>query len=142
MRRLAQVAFVAPALALSACYHAVVDTGRPLGSTVITKRFQPSFIVGLVAPPPLNVSAECTNGVARVATEHSFVEALVGAITFGIFTPMSYIVTCASNGSSAIPTDRTVNVAEGASVEAQGAAFAEAARLAKETGEAAFVRVR
>jgi hypothetical protein len=140
MRRLTKAALVAPALALSACYHAVVETGRPAGSTVITRRFQPAFIYGLVPPPPLNVSNECTGGVARVETIHTFVEGLVAAITFGIFTPMSYVVTCASGGSSALPTERVINVAEGASAEAQTAAIEQAARQAAETGEAVFVR--
>ena len=58
MRRIAKAALVAPALALSACYHAVIDTGRPAGSTVITKSFQPGFVWGLVPPPPLNVAGQ------------------------------------------------------------------------------------
>jgi hypothetical protein len=140
MRRLAKSALVVPALALSACYHAVIETGRPAGSTVITKRFQPGFIWGLVPPPPLNVANECPGGVARVETEHSFLEGLVASITFGIFTPMSYIVTCASGGSSSIPADRVIDVAEGASADAQGAAIAQAAQRAAETGEPVFVR--
>jgi hypothetical protein len=140
MRRLTKAALVAPALALSACYHAVVETGRPAGSTVITKHFQPGFIYGIVPPPPLNVSQECTSGVARVETIHTFVEGLVAGITLGIFTPMSYIVTCASGGSSALPTERVIHVAGNASAEAQGAAIEQAARQAAETGEAVFVR--
>jgi hypothetical protein len=140
MRRLARAALVAPALALSACYHAVVETGRPAGTTVITRRFQPSFIAGLVPPPPLNVAAECPSGVARVETEHSFLEGLVAGITFGIFTPMSYIVTCASGGASALPADRVINVAKGATVEEQGAAFVQAAERASDTGEAMYVQ--
>jgi len=140
MRRLARAALVAPALALSACYHAVVETGRPAGTTVVTRRFQPGFIYGLVPPPPLNVATECAGGVARVETVHTFVEGLVAAITFGIFTPMSYIVTCASGGASALPAERVINVARGATVEEQGAAFAQAAARASETGDAMYVQ--
>jgi hypothetical protein len=140
MRRLTKAALVAPALALSACYHAIVETGRPAGATVITKRFQPSFIYGLVPPPPLNVANECTGGVSRVETVHTFVEGLVGAITFGIFTPMSYVVTCASGGSAALPTERVINVAKGASAEAQSAAIEQAAQQAAATGDAVYVQ--
>ena len=140
MRRIAKAALVAPALALSACYHAVVETGRPAGSTVVTKRFQPGFVYGLVPPPPLNVATECPSGVAKVETEHSFVEGLVAGLTFGLFTPMSYIVTCASGGSSAIPAERTIEVGANASAEQQGAAVQAAAERAAATGEAMFVR--
>ena len=139
MRRIAKAALVAPALALSACYHAVIDTGRPAGSTVITKSFQPGFIYGLVPPPPLNVAGQCTGGVAKVETIHTFVEGLVAAITFGIYTPMSYIVTCAS-GSSALPTERTIDVGANATAEQQGVAVQFAAERAAATGAAVFVR--
>ena len=140
MRRIAKAALVVPALALSACYHAVVETGRPAGSTVVKKAFQPGFIYGLVPPPPLDVSGTCTSGVARVETIHTFVEGLVAAVTFGIFTPMSTIVTCASGSSSALPADRTIEVGANATAEQQGAAVQAAAERSAATGEAVFVR--
>ncbi len=93
MRKLFAVSLL---LVLPGCYHAIVTTGRPASATVINRAFQPSFIWGLIAPPPLDVSRECASGVAKFETVHTFIEGLVGGITFGIFTPFSTIVTCAT----------------------------------------------
>ena len=133
-------ALVAFALLASGCYHAIVTTGRPEGK-VINRPFQPSFIAGLVPPPPLNVASECPSGIAKVETQHSFIEGLVAGITFGIFTPMTITVTCAS-GSAALPAAHTVNVAAKADDAARSAAIGRAAEIAIESGDAAFVRTR
>ena len=135
-------AVVAVAFPLAACYHAVIETGRPASSTVITRSFQPSFIYGLVPPPPLNVSGQCTGGVARVETLHSFVEGLVAGITFGIFTPMTLRVTCATGGTSLAPGERMLDVGEGRQGDAAALddAIAKAAALSARTGHAVYVR--
>ena len=53
------------------------------------------------------------SGVARVVTEHSFLNGLVAAITGGIYTPVHMTVACASEGASlALPTVRTLAEAE------------------------------
>ena len=127
-------------LVLPACYHAVVDTGRPMSSTVVTKPFQPSFIGGLVPPPALNVASECPNGVARVETVHSFVEGLVAAITFSLFTPMTYKVTCAGGaGSSSLP-EGTIKVGTNATAAEREAAIQLAAQRSYQTGAPAYVK--
>jgi hypothetical protein len=41
------------------------------------------------------VKAQCTQGVAKVETERSFLNGLVGAI-YDIYTPIHTTVTCAS----------------------------------------------
>lgn len=82
----------------SGCYHAVIETGRPASATVIDKPWANSFIGGLVPPAPLETSASCPSGVAKVETQHSFLNMLVGAVTFGIYTPMQITVTCAQGG--------------------------------------------
>jgi hypothetical protein len=79
----------------SGCYHVTVITGAPAGPTVIDKQWQNSFIFGLVPPPELDVKAQCTQGVAKVETERSFLNGLVGAI-YDIYTPIHTTVTCAS----------------------------------------------
>ena|SRR5215210_5814706 len=141
MRHLARVSVLALALAASACYHAVIDTGRPASGTVVARPWQPSFIYGLVPPPPLNVATQCPNGVARVETVHSFLEGLVAALTFGIFTPMTYQVTCASGGTASIPDGAaTIDVASGATAEQRAAALTRAGALATATGQAVFVK--
>ncbi len=83
---------------LVGCYHAQIETGRPAGSTVISKPWAMSFVYGLIPPPVENVAQQCTNGVSKVETQHSFLNGLVAAVTFGIVTPIQIDVTCAGAG--------------------------------------------
>jgi hypothetical protein len=78
------------------CYHVTVITGAPAGPTVIDKPWQNSFVIGLVPPAELDVKSQCTQGVAKVETERSFLNGLVGALTENIYTPIHVPVTCAS----------------------------------------------
>ncbi len=84
------------AFGLSGCYHASVTTGLTPSAQVIDEPFATSWIYGLVPPETVEAANECENGVARVETQLSFVNQLVGLITFGIYTPMHITVTCAS----------------------------------------------
>jgi hypothetical protein len=63
---------------------------------VIDKQWQNSFIIGLVPPGEIDSKAQCPQGVAKVETERSFLNGLVGAITENIYTPIHATVTCAS----------------------------------------------
>ena len=92
------------ALATSACFHQVVQTGRPPGQTVVDKPWVNTWLWGLVAAQPIDVRQECRSGTAVVVTETSFVNGLVGALTLGIYTPQHVTITCAS-GSAALPTN-------------------------------------
>jgi hypothetical protein len=84
-------------MALSAgCYHVTVVTGAPAAPQTIDKQWQNSFVLGLVPPPELNSKDTCKSGVAKVETERSFLNGLVGAITESIYTPMHTTITCAS----------------------------------------------
>lgn len=123
----------------AACYHAIIETGRTAGETNVTRHFQPSFIYGLVPPPPLNVTGQCPGGISRVETQHTFVEGLVAVITAGIFTPMTLSVTCSARGTALVPGERLIDVGHGAP-EARQAAMAAAATLSAETGRAVYVR--
>jgi Bor protein len=88
---------LAALLLTGACYRVTVNTGAPPSPTVIDKQWQLSFVYGLVPPPELNArEGGCAQGVASVVTERSFLNGLVGAITYSIFTPMHTKVTCAS----------------------------------------------
>ena len=51
--------------------------------------------------PPETVSTQerCPNGVAKVETQHRFVNQLVGLLTLGIYTPMQIKVTCAAGAA-------------------------------------------
>lgn len=80
---------------LSACYHATIETGATPSTVTIEQSFASGWIYGLVPPKTVEAAAKCTNGVARVETQLSFLNQLVSALTFGIYTPMSIKVTCA-----------------------------------------------
>jgi len=84
------------ALLLAACYHVTVVTSAAPAANQVNKEWQNSFIGGLVPPPELSVKDQCPQGLAKVETERSFLNGLVGAITQGIYTPMHVTVTCAS----------------------------------------------
>ncbi len=131
---------VALVLLLPACYHATINTGRPMGSTVVNKPFQPSFIYGLIPPATLNVASECPNGVAQVETMHSFIEGLVGGLTFGIFTPMTIKVTCSGAGRMGELPEGTIKVGANATAVERNAAVEQAVELSYKTGAPAFVK--
>jgi hypothetical protein len=80
----------------SACYHVTVLTGAPAARQTIDKEWQNSFVIGLVPPPELSTKETCAQGVSSVETERSFLNGLVGAITWNIYTPLHAKVTCAS----------------------------------------------
>jgi hypothetical protein len=85
----------AAAVLFGGCYHATVNTGVSPGSTQVTEEWAKSFVYGLVPPPTVDAVAACASaGVARVETQHSFLNGLVAGLTFGIFTPMTITVTC------------------------------------------------
>lgn len=139
VRRLAQVAMVAVILPTAACYHQVVDTGKPASPTVIQKPWQMSFIYGLVPPPELNVAQQCPGGVAKVETQHSFVNGVVATITFGLVTPMHVTITCAASGRASIDAN-TPKVNAGNSAAEQAAALNTAIEQASESGKAVLVQ--
>jgi hypothetical protein len=87
-------------IALTACYHATVETGATPSPVVVDKEFASSWIYGLVPPSIVSTAEKCPHGVAKVETQHTFVNQLVGVITLGIYTPMQIKVTCAAAGSA------------------------------------------
>jgi hypothetical protein len=83
-------------VAAAGCYHVTVVTGAPVATQTIDKEWQNSFVIGLVPPAEIDAKEKCPSGVAKVETERSFLNGLVGAITYSIYTPMHTKVTCAS----------------------------------------------
>jgi hypothetical protein len=87
---------VLPILLLSAaCYHATIETAATPSTVTIDKTWAASWVYGLVPPSTVETQQKCPNGVAKVSTQLSFANMLVGALTAGIYTPMEIIVTCA-----------------------------------------------
>jgi hypothetical protein len=133
MHRLRQLAALGATVLLAGCYHQVVETGLPAGSTTITKGWHPTWIFGLVAATPIDVRSECPSGVAYASTRMTFANGLVGGLTFGIFTPHEVKITCASRGAL-LPGTETVRVATEATPAAVHEAVGRAAFQAFTTG--------
>jgi hypothetical protein len=92
---------------------AVIETGRPAGNQTIEIPWAHSFIHGLVPPAAVNSATTCPSGVARVVTQHSFLNGLAAALTWGLYTPLHIIVTCASGAASLdLPVAKTLADAE------------------------------
>lgn len=136
-RRVARVAMVLAILPAAACYHQVVETGKTASPTVIDKPWQMGFVYGLVPPPALNTASQCPGGVAKVETQHSFLNGLVASLTFGIITPMQVTITCAATGSA---STSNAKVNAGNTQDEQAAAVNQAAKLSNESGQPVLVQ--
>jgi hypothetical protein len=122
------------------CFKQVVRTGRPAGQTVVDKPWVSTWLWGLVAAKEIDVRAQCPGGVAIVETETSFVNGLVGAVTFGIYTPQHARITCAGGGAP-VPNDALeVMVGPAADTQARHAALARAVRTSIDENKTVVVR--
>lgn len=83
----------------SGCYHAVIETGRPAGDVTVDKNWAHGFLWGLVPPPAVETAQKCPTGVAKVETQHSFLNMVAGFFTYGIYSPMQINVRCAQGGA-------------------------------------------
>jgi len=128
-------------LLLGGCYHAIVETGRQPSGTVVENQWAHSFLYGLVPPNPVDVSSRCPSGVAKVETQHSFLNGVAALITWGIYTPMTITVQCAAAGSPDAPAESTVRLSSRADAQAMSAALEQAAQLSVRSGEAAYIVV-
>ena len=140
-RKLSSLAVGLALLTSTACYHAVVETGRSPGSTVVQKPWTATYVFGLVEAKEINVASECPNGVAKVETQMSFVNGLATAVTFGLYTPRTVTITCAANRTGALPAQALpVVVARDASLDARTDAVNAAAALSADSRQAVLVR--
>jgi Bor protein len=128
------------AVATVGCFHQTVQTGRPAGSKVVDMPWVATWLWGLVPAKEIETRASCPGGVAVVETEQSFMNGLVGAITFGIFTPLHVRVTC-SGGTASLPARATtITVAQNATDEERTAALQQAIAQSIEHHEAVIIR--
>ena len=138
MKRIIVVA-VSCCLLTTGCYVATVDMKKPTGK-VNTQSFAPSWIFGLVPPPTVDAAAMCPEGVSIVETQHSFLNYLVGGITFGIYTPIQIKVTCAAGGTArVVDPENEVRIPTGATHEMIADAYSRAAKRAVESREPVYV---
>jgi hypothetical protein len=129
-------------IASAGCYHATIETGATPSTETIEQGFASSWVYGLVPPSTVATAAKCTHGVAKVETQLSFVNGLVGVLTLGIYTPMSIKVTCAATSVSTLPSAHAdIFVAAGAGSEAIREAFTRAADEAAREGSVVLVQV-
>ncbi|HEX3160422.1 MAG TPA: Bor family protein [Gemmatimonadaceae bacterium] len=136
---LSRLALALALFSTAGCYHAVVDTGRPADTKVVDKPWVSTFVFGLVPAQVINVAAECPRGIAKVETQQTFVNGLVGVVTLGIYTPQSARITCAAARTAAADTSPMVTAAD-SSLDARRAAVNAAAEQAAATQSAVLVR--
>lgn len=120
----------------TACYHAVIETGRPAGPTVINKAWASGFLWGLIPPPVTNVAQQCPSGVSKVETKHSFLNMLVQGILYGLYTPMNITVTCAQG------EEENATPAISAARHEAAHAIENAVRLSAIDGKPVYIQLR
>jgi hypothetical protein len=141
MRRIVWLFVVVLLVFSGACYHATIETAAKPSSTIIENKWASCWIFGLVAPKTVATAEKCPSGVAKVETRHSFLNGLVGGLTFGIYTPIHIKVTCAEGGSARAAGDaQEIVIGQGATDEQVIEAFGQAADLAVSSGQPVFVR--
>lgn len=125
--------------ALTSCYHAKITTGAEPSAKIIDQPWASGFIFGLVPPKEVNTASECPNGVAMVETKISFLNGLVSAITFNIYTPMHITVTCASGSGMTADLDRNILIPKNSTEDEVVDAFIKASKQTVTTMEPVFV---
>lgn len=137
--RVGRVLLLVPMLAiLSGCYRQVVNTGRTPSATTVSRPWTATWVFGLVAAKPIDVTQNCPAGIATVTTQMTVPNWLAQAVTLSIYAPRNVTVTCAQG--TAMSGAQTIHVARGASDAAFRKALETAAQLAADTGEPVVLR--
>lgn len=126
----------------TSCYHTQVTTDKEPSSKIVEDAWADSFVYGLVPPNVVETADECPNGLSKVETKISFLNGLVGALTFSIYTPMTIKVTCAAGpGASLLDggTDQQITLKKNASDKEKHEAFEKASLKSLDSGEAVYV---
>ena len=142
MRRILIVGAVFLGLLAAGCYHATIETGLAPNDQVITQKWASCWVYGLVPPKTVEAAGKCPGGVSRVETQQSFLNGLVGFLTFGIYTPMQIEVTCGGARAEDTPEAHysELTVAAHATPEEIRATYARAAELAHDLSQPVYVR--
>lgn len=127
-------------VAISAgCYRATIETGRAPSGESIRQEWAHSFIAGLIPPATVETASQCPNGVASVETQHSFLNMIAHAVTFGLYSPMTITVQCAARADNENEAT-ALTVPAGAPLEQAARIFNEAADRSLDEGTAVLVR--
>ena len=129
---------------LVGCYHATVDTGLAPALTPKKSMWKHGWIYGLVPPEVVEAQSMCANGVAKVETIQTFANGLVSALTWGIYAPMTIMVTCAADdmSSAAVDSASVVTVPYHSDYEEIMDAFGQAADKAVAAEQPAYVQFK
>ena len=122
----------------SACYHQVVQTGLAPSTTVVSKPWTATWIFGLVAAQPIDVTQQCPSGIATVSTQMTLPNWLVSAVTIGIYDPREVTITCAARSASL--RGPTIDIAANASQADREAAYINAVELSMRSGQTVVIR--
>jgi hypothetical protein len=127
---------------VAGCYTSTITTGLPAGTKTIEKKWAASWIVGLVPPKAVDAAADCPDGVAKVVTQQSFPNMLVRALTLGIYSPTSIVVTCARGANASMPEQiPDFYLSKDACTDDFQNVFAQAARHAVENDRMTLVKI-
>lgn len=129
-------------MALSGCYTATIETNLPPSNTKIEKNWAAGWIFGLVPPKTVETAAQCPHGVAKVVTQLSFANMLVGFLTLDIYVPMTIQVTCAqASETSLVDPKDTFAVSKDASPKEFRNVFMMAAEKVAQSESEVFVMI-
>jgi len=132
------LALTAICLAASACYHQIVNTGMQPGSTVVSRPWTSTWVWGLVAAKPIDVTQQCPSGIATVSTQMTVPNWFASFITIGIWDPREVTVTCAARSASI--GGPAIDIARNASLADREAAFIAAMQLSERSGQPVAIR--
>ncbi len=82
----------------AACHQVKITTGLDPGATVHHEEWNMAFAYAIF-PAEVDASQYCGGSWARVETRQSFLNWVVGALTFGIISPMETKVVCSATGA-------------------------------------------
>lgn len=139
MKKYTFLLFLFISFTLSGCYHAQITTGLEASNEVYQQAWATSFIAGLVPPDIVNAEQQCTNGVAKVETRHSFLNMVAQMVTFSLYSPMEITVTCASASADNYTTDEVIELAKNSAQEDVIDTFSKAAELSASKEQAVYV---
>ncbi len=124
-------------VAISGCYTATIETGRWPSIKVIEENWAACWLAGLIPPKTVEIAGRCPHGVAKVMTQHSFLNMLVMSFTFSIYTPMTIQVTCAAPSETSLvdPEDAFAISRDASSEEFRNVFFLAAEKVAQSENE-------
>jgi len=99
------IAIMGCMLACSGCYATTIQSGRKPAlkpSIEYDEKWHHGMLWGIAElSGPYDLDAICPQGWAEISTHTSFLNGLLDAITYGIYSPQTVTVRCASRPASA-----------------------------------------